>query len=68
MKILTTGIPKANREWIGKCDQCHSTASAEEYEMNNIREHQMDGKYSWEKCPVCGADSRAMLFTPVVRA
>lgn len=61
MKITKRGTPKSERIWKGCCRSCGTEATATENELNNIREHQIDGFSSWEVCPVCNG---GMLFFP----
>jgi hypothetical protein len=68
MKVTKVGKPLSARVWVGTCSNCGSEAEAVESELTHITESQREGRFSWEKCPVCGAgdDERygGMLFYP----
>lgn len=71
MKVTKVGIVPSSRIWLGSCQRCGSEAEAVEGELTRIRDTQRDGRFSWEKCPVCGAGGSedaegfgGMLFYP----
>jgi hypothetical protein len=69
MVVIKRGIPKASQLWRGQCRSCGSEAEAQECEMTHITEDQREGgRFSWEKCPVCGLGGTTgyggMLFYP----
>lgn len=69
MKITHRGTLSAERIWLGTCHGCKSQAEAIESEMTHITHDPREGgKFSWEKCPVCGNGAESgyggMLFYP----
>lgn len=54
MKIIKPRDPA--RVWLGRCRKCNAEAEAVESEMTNITSDPREGwRFSWEKCPECGA-------------
>lgn len=68
MRITKIGSIPSNTVWVGQCQYCKSTAEAAESELTNIqRDFRDDGRFSWEKCPVCSCVANGyggMLFYP----
>lgn len=66
MKITVNKGDSQSREWRGACRKCKSEATAMEFEMTMITQDCRDGgRFSWEKCPVCGAGPfGGMIFYP----
>lgn len=69
MKITKRGKTINEKIWVGSCRVCKSEAEATENEMTNITEndYRNEGRFSWEKCPVCEAGKNGyggMLFHP----
>ena len=68
MKITKQGTPPSDKVWVGKCHSCNSEAEAVQSEMNHISYARDGSSFSWEKCPVCGANNSGsgMLFYPKI--
>lgn len=60
MKIISRGLPRAERKWRGKCQSCDAVVEATQSEITHEdhcqREHY---SFSWEACPACGAGDKA---------
>lgn len=73
MRITKIGTKPSERLWKGRCSSCKSEAEASEGELHNITEDQREGRFAWQKCPVCGAGGDkfsgygGMLFYPADR-
>lgn len=70
MDVIKTGTKPEDRKWLGKCRSCKSEAMATEGELKHITHDTREGgRFSWEKCPVCGAGANSgyggMLFYPL---
>lgn len=70
MRITKVGN-KINTIYQGVCYKCDSEAEAVEDELTGLVNDQREGKFSWEICPVCKANTvingknyGGMLFMP----
>lgn len=55
MRIISLGITECKDVWVGTCRSCNSVAEADTSELTNIVHDVVDGPFSLQKCPVCGA-------------